>query len=75
VSITEEREQAALQLRCRRGARAGEVPGDAAHEITAGALEHQGPVAEGDNLLQKPFTADSLGHAVREALTRPAKGV
>jgi hypothetical protein len=51
------------------------VPGDAAHEITAGALEHQGPVAEGDNLLQKPFTADSLGHAVREALTRPAKGV
>jgi PAS domain S-box-containing protein len=39
---------------------------------TAAALENHGPVAEGDHLLQKPFTAASLGQAVRNALARKA---
>ena len=36
---------------------------------TTAALEPHG-LAEGDVVLQKPFTKDSLARAVREALTR-----
>jgi len=39
---------------------------------TNGAISQQGVLGEGVMLLEKPFTADSLARAVREALDRPA---
>ena len=36
-----------------------------------GAISHQGVLGEGVVLLEKPFTADELARAVREALDRP----
>ena len=39
---------------------------------TDGAISQQGVLGEGVALLEKPFTADELARAVREALDRPA---
>jgi two-component system, cell cycle sensor histidine kinase and response regulator CckA len=38
---------------------------------TGGAISHHDVLADGVLLLEKPFTADKLARAVREALDRP----
>lgn len=41
---------------------------------TASALEHHGPIGAGETFIQKPFTPESLGSAIRRALDNGGGG-